>query len=61
MTKWRYKVEYVKFSAFTKVADMHVAIEERLARLGMEGWELVTAMGRADSYNVELYLKRPYQ
>ncbi len=61
MNKWKYKIESVKLSIF-KGGDKHAEImQERLTRLGMEGWELVTVSSDSSmSGFVILYLKRPY-
>lgn len=62
MNKWRYKVVIVKQSYFKNAADRAVILQEKLARLGMESWELVNAVPDAASHgaSVTLYLKRPY-
>jgi len=61
MNKWRYKVEYVKVSSFKKAQDRAIIIQDKLSRLGTESWELVDIISEsAYSYNVFLYLKRPY-
>lgn len=43
--RWQYKVETVKVSLWgSKVEKQDAQIQERLARLGLEGWELVAAV-----------------
>ncbi len=61
MRKWKYKIEHVKVSVWAKEPERIDPIEERLTRLGMDGWELVNVIKPSSStYNVNLYLKRPY-
>ena len=61
MRKWKYKIEHVKISVWSKEIDRLDPVEERLTRLGMDGWELVNVIKPSSStYNVNLYLKRPY-
>lgn len=48
--KWQYKVETVKISAFSKTENQDAQIQERLNRLGMEGWELVNMVVGYGSY-----------
>jgi len=55
--RWQYKVETVKTSVWSsdpKKGDAQ--IEDRLRRLGNEGWELITVASYGH-YN-RLYLKR---
>lgn len=55
--RWQYKVETVKISVWaSKVEKQDAQIQERLARLGLEGWELVAAVPYG--YSQRLYLKR---
>lgn len=55
--RWQYKVETVKVSVWaSKVEKQDAQIQERLARLGLEGWELVAAVPYG--YSQRLYLKR---
>lgn len=55
--RWQYKVETVKVSLWaSKVEKQDAQIQERLARLGLEGWELVAAVPYG--YSQRLYLKR---
>jgi hypothetical protein len=60
MNKWRYKVEYLKLSAFKKPETKAEEIEDKLTRLGMDGWELVTVLRNSTESQLQLYLKRPY-
>jgi len=62
MNKWRHKVEYVQLSYFKKAQDRTATIQEKLNRLSMESWELVTAVPdpATSGISVYLYLKRPY-
>ncbi|WP_371396925.1 DUF4177 domain-containing protein [Fretibacter rubidus] len=39
--KWNYKVETIKAGIFFSQEKQDAVIEERLNRLGMEGWEFV--------------------
>lgn len=55
--RWQYKVETVKVSVWTtKLKKQDAEIQDRLTRLGLEGWELVTALPYGTSQR--LYLKR---
>ncbi len=54
--KWQYKVETIKPSAFSKAEKQDEIIQDRLARLGMEGWELVSVI--VYGHYRQLYLKR---
>ncbi|HHL42246.1 MAG TPA: DUF4177 domain-containing protein [Hellea balneolensis] len=60
MSKWRYKVEAMKLSSFKKAEDKADLIQEKLTRLGMDGWELVTVLRNSTETQLQLYLKRPY-
>ncbi len=53
--KWQYRVETIKMSSFS-AAKNDVAIQEKLNRVGMEGWELVSSLPYGAS--VKLFLKR---
>lgn len=53
--KWQYKVETVKMNSFS-IVKSDAQLEERLMRLGMEGWELVNSIVYGAS--VKLFLKR---
>lgn len=56
--RWSYKVVHVKPSGFKGVTPERV--EEELRPLGLQGWELVNAVGHAGSWApVTLYLRRP--
>jgi len=55
--RWQYKVETVKTSMWNSKADQHDAtIQDRLTRLGVEGWELVAVIPYG--HMNRLYLKR---
>lgn len=55
--RWQYKVETVKVSVFnSKVEKQDAQIQERLTRLGLDGWELVAAVPYG--YSQRLYFKR---
>lgn len=55
--RWQYKVETVKTSVWTgKVEKIDAQIQDRLTRLGIEGWELVSVLP-SGTYQ-RLYLKR---
>lgn len=55
--RWQYKVETVKTSIWNNKPDKGDAvIQDRLTRLGVEGWELV-AVVPCGHWN-RLYLKR---
>jgi len=55
--RWQYKVETLKLSLWTsKIQKIDSQIQDRLTRLGMEGWELVTVQPYGVSQR--LYLKR---
>jgi hypothetical protein len=41
--RWQYKVFTFKLNVFKSPQKTDALIEERLARLGMEGWELVNS------------------
>ena len=60
MNKWKYKVAIAKPSIWSKEEDKAATIEETLARLGMENWELVNVIPNPGYGSVHLYLKRPY-
>ena len=54
---WQYKVETVKVSAWnSKPEKQDQQIQDRLIRLGVEGWELVSVVPYG--YSQRLYLKR---
>ena len=55
--RWQYKVETVKISMWSSNAEKHDAqLQDRLTRLGVEGWELVAVQPYGTSQR--LYLKR---
>ncbi len=58
MKKWKYKVVRVKQPAFATDQTRTEIIEEQLNRLGMDGWELVSATQM--SYLLRLYLKKEF-
>jgi len=55
--RWQYKVETVKVSVWaSKIEKMDQQIQDRLTRLGVEGWELVSVVPYGHSQR--LFLKR---
>ena len=55
--RWQYKVETIKTSIWSSKAEQHDAtIQDRLTRLGVEGWELVAVIPYG--HMNRLYLKR---
>lgn len=54
--KWQYKVETVKPNVFAGTEKQEALIQERLTRLGLEGWELVSVC--LVGHHRQLYLKR---
>jgi hypothetical protein len=56
-TRWQYKVEEVKSGAMGGVKPD--AIEERLTKLGQQGWELVNAVYATQWGPTLLFFKRP--
>lgn len=55
--RWQYKVETVKSSIWTNKPDkVDGIIQDRLTRLGVEGWELVSVVPYG--HLNRLYLKR---
>ena len=48
--KFQYKVETVKASMFASQEKQDAQIQERLNRLGMEGWEFVQLVHGYGSY-----------
>jgi len=55
--RWQYKVETVKVSLWSsKIEKQDQQIQDRLTRLGVEGWELVSVTPYG--YSQRLYLKR---
>ena len=53
--RWSYQVGEVKPSFFGSTRD---AAQERLAQLGLQGWELVSAIQPQRFAPVQLYLKK---
>jgi len=60
MHKWKYKIAIAKIPTFAKEADKLSAVEDKLNRLGMEGWELVNAFPIPGHGRTHLYMKRAY-
>ena len=61
MHKWKYKIVIVKTPMFAKEAGKLSIVEDKLNRLGMEGWELVHPLQRLlGEGNIHLYMKRAY-
>lgn len=55
--RWQYKVETIKTSIWNSKAEQQDAtIQDRLTRLGVEGWELVAVIPYG--HMNRLYLKR---
>lgn len=55
--RWQYKVEQVKVTAWgTLRLEL---VEERLQKLGQQGWELVNAVHAGQWGPTVLFLKRP--
>lgn len=55
--RWQYKVETLKLSIWTsKMEKIDTQIQDRLTRLGIDGWELVSVQPHGVSQR--LYLKR---
>jgi hypothetical protein len=54
--RWEYKVETVKPSLFSSAEKQEELVQDRLTRLGVEGWELVS-VGMIGHYR-QLFLKR---
>lgn len=55
--RWSYRVETIKAGTFKKQKEKNRDIEERLNRLGMEGWELVNIVAVRGLYP-QYFLKR---
>lgn len=53
--RWSYQVLEIKPTFFGGTRD---AVQERLTQLGLQGWELVTAIQPQRFYPVQLYLKK---
>jgi len=57
--RWQYKVETYKSSMWSyKPEKVDAQINEKLTRLGMEGWELVAI--KPFGHYTQMYLKRPF-
>lgn len=56
-TRWQYKVEQVKVGTWGNVKPE--LLEERLQKLGQQGWELVNAVHATQWGPTMLFLKRP--
>ncbi|HZV23425.1 MAG TPA: DUF4177 domain-containing protein [Luteimonas sp.] len=54
--RWSYQVVEVKPSFLGSTRD---AAQERLQQLGLQGWELVSAIQSQRFAPVQLYLKKP--
>jgi hypothetical protein len=54
--RWSYQVVEVKASFLGATRD---AVQERLQQLGMQGWELVSAIQAQRFAPVQLFLKKP--
>lgn len=54
--RWSYQVVEVKASF---LGATRAAAEERLQQLGLQGWELVSAVQSQRFAAVQLYLKKP--
>ncbi|HEX2595526.1 MAG TPA: DUF4177 domain-containing protein [Luteimonas sp.] len=54
--RWSYQVVEVKPSFLGSIRD---AVQERLQQLGLQGWELVSAIQPQRFAPVQLYLKKP--
>ncbi len=53
--RWSYQVLEIKPTFFGRTRD---TVQERLTQLGLQGWELVTAIQPQRFYPVQLYLKK---
>lgn len=57
--RWTYRVETIKPGVFKKQEDKNRETEERLNRMGMEGWELVNTVHATGAYP-QFYFKRKF-
>lgn len=57
--RWNYRVEMIKPGVFKKQGEKNQEIEERLNRMGMEGWELVEVITSSGAYP-QYFFKRKY-
>jgi hypothetical protein len=56
-TRWNYHVAEVKMQLFGR--SMTDRVQEELTRLGLQGWELVSAAQSEAADSVRLFLKKP--
>lgn len=56
-TRWQYKVEEVKGDIWGQIKSE--VLEERLQRLGTQGWELLNVIRPVVTGPIQLFLKRP--
>jgi hypothetical protein len=54
--RWTYQVVEVKATFLGKTRE---AVQERLTQLGLQGWELVSAVQPQRFAPIQLYLKKP--
>ena len=57
--RWNYRVVTIKPGAFKKADEKLEDIEQRLNRLGSEGWELVNVIAGIGGYPT-YYMKRRF-
>lgn len=57
--RWHYRVVNIKPGAFKKAEEKNQEIEDRLNRLGSEGWELVNVVSPYGGYP-SYFLKRRF-
>ena len=55
--KWQYKVESIKLNAFSGAIKQDEIIQERLNRLGLDGWRLINVTQVSGGYP-RLYLRK---
>lgn len=56
-TRWNYHVAEIKMQMFGR--SMTDRVQEELSRLGLQGWELVSAAQSEAADSVRLFLKKP--
>ena len=56
-TRWNYHVAEIKMQLFGR--PMTDRVQEELTRLGLQGWELVSAAQSEAADSVRLFLKKP--
>ena len=56
-TRWNYPVAEIKMQMFGRSRTDRV--QEELTRLGLQGWELVSAVQSEAADSVRLFLKKP--